>query len=50
MLLSQNGRQYINILFDRIIHNGPFMGLVELYRVIPLSNFLFIIKKNHHYY
>jgi len=28
MLLSQNGRQYINVLFEKIIHSGPFMGLV----------------------
>ena len=37
MLISQNGREYIEVLFEKIFKSGPFMGLVELFRVVPLS-------------
>ncbi len=36
-----NSKEYMDVLFEKIISAGPFMGLVELFRLVPLSNYLF---------
>lgn len=37
MLLSNTGREYMEILFEKVLEEGAFMGMVEVFRLVPLS-------------